>query len=389
MKKIFVMAALSLAAISCTKSDVLDSPVLDQEISFNTYLGKAPVSKATIQDNTSVKEEGYSFTVKAIKHWPGQDNNYTVEELSKQLYMNRSLSYVANTGEGETGGSWKYDDTPVYWPTDGSYLRFVAFGNNVDDENFAAKVEGEGNDQVTSNTEFTYTVPANLAQQQDLIVANTEVLGLAENNPAVRLEFKHMLSRIGFSLVSNSNTPVHINWLKLEGVNKTFYSKASIDLLGTLALSIAENETAKVEAYNVITSKSTFVPQKKTVENQDGPSSTTDVNVPIIQTAGENQTADVDSRYLMIIPQGAPVVEGEGSAAVVNDEMKILGEFTIGTDETVRPISIKLGSVAALANGFEAGKAYEFVLNVKTYEISFNVEVVEWDEKDNTFTQEI
>ncbi len=358
MKKIFVMAALSLAAISCTKSDVLDSPVLDQEISFNTYLGKAPVSKATIQDNTSVKEGGYTFTVKAIKHWPGQDNNYTVEELSKQLYMDCKLSFNNN---------WVYDGNPVYWPTDGSSLRFVAFGDN-------AAASGNNADGLTvkenSNTVFQYKVHNELAQQQDLIVANTEVLGLEEGNPPVTLNFKHMLSRIGFSLVSNSATQVTIKSLQLEGDFKT---TATIDLLGD-ELKLSAEETDKVTKYDIITSNSIFTPQFKT-EGEGDEAKQVSVNLPIIQAvSGEGQQADIKNRYLMIIPQ-----EATG----------ITGAFTIGSDPTVRPIKIDLTKETKLSGGFLAGKAYEFVLNVKTYEISFNVNVVDWDENGNTFNQEI
>lgn len=400
MKKIFVMAALSLAAISCTKSDVLDSPVLNQEISFTTYLGKAPVTKAFIQDTGTVKKTDYSFSVKAIKYYKGADNKYDTLKGVSPVYMSRKLFY--------TGSVWRYDSTLVYWPTDGAALRFVAFGNNVNPTTTTTSTpEGGGEPTTTtttttnfelksgSHTEYTYTVPASLTDQQDLIVATTEVLGTDPNadKTAVTLNFYHLLTRIGFSLISNADIDVHISELKLVG---NFKTKASIDLLSetnSAELELTPIEGNEQDVYTVINenNKQTFTPQFKKDKDDDGKELETNspVNVPILGT-----DATVANRYLMIIPQTGANADGK---------CEIIGTYTIGDDKTPRPIKIDLTSLPALCEqqlgaddntqsvykGFLAGKAYEFVLNVKTEVISFNVIVDEWDNVDDDFKQKI
>ena len=366
MKKIFVMAALAMAAISCTKSDVLDSPVLNQGISFNTYLGKAPVSKATVQDNESVMED-YSFSVKAIKYYPGTDEESEyVKDTKNPVYMDRDLSH--------NGSNWVYDGNLVYWPTDGAALRFIAFGNNVNPTtttttNFA--LIGD------SQTEYTYTVPAELADQQDLIVATTDILGTEEEKPAVGLNFKHLLSRIGFSLTSNATVPVHISELKIVG---DFYTTATIDLLDEtvseeLELApVIDANAPKQESYDIIKVTNTFTPEfTTTTETNDSGEQQTITTPKKVSIYDRENSVTEENRFLMIIPQGAT---------------KIIGKYTLGDDETVRPIEILMEGIEALSEGFLPGKAYEFVLNVKADVISFSVNVTGWDEISD-FTENI
>lgn len=358
MKKILILAALSLAAISCTKSDVLDSPVLDKAINFNTYLGNAPVTKAQVQTTSTMGEIG--FNVKALvcvqsTTGEGESATTTLAPFASNPYMNVLLS---KKGEAT---SWTYveaSDNNVsrnyYWPTNtNEKLVFVGYGVNVEgtyDETSEYIAFDEG-----SSTNFTYTVPRSIEDQQDLLAANTDLYDQNNGKDGVSLVFNHLLSRIHFEITSNGGNgtdgtlPVHINSLKLKGkfIESSNISLASIvenNVVGTITT--PGNAAEEDFEYVVIDAKKTFATKEES------------------QAIFKDAVGDVN-KYMMIIPQSTTGVS-------------IVGEYTIDEDPTIRPIEIPLAQL----DKFEAGKAYKFVLNVKTSTIKFTVEVSEWDEVD-------
>ena len=51
MKRFFIISlALVAVAVGCTKSEVTKAPGHNKEIKFNTYVGKAPMTKAVSGD---------------------------------------------------------------------------------------------------------------------------------------------------------------------------------------------------------------------------------------------------------------------------------------------------------------------------------------------------
>lgn len=377
MKKIFVMAALAMAAISCTKSDVLESPVLDQPINFFTYLGRTPVTKGNYVTIDDMKTIG--FDVKALKcvaettttTGEGDDATTTttttiVEGFDATPYMHVKLT-ASGTGwqyveaEGDNAGK----AINYYWPTNTSEkLVFVGYGLNASGTFTTGTGEAASTEEYIkfangSNTDFTYTVPTTIADHKDLIVTNTEICDQDNCENGVALNFEHLLSRIDFAITSNGGNsqegeggtlPVHIKDLSLKGKfvqtgNVSLASIADGKLNGKkLTPGSAAEEAFK---YEVISETKTFY---------------TKTEQPIFAGA----ETDAANRYMMIIPQST-------------ENVTIEGTYTIDEDPTERTISINLG--ASELKNFEAGKAYKFVLNVKTSVISFSVTVEPWKEK--------
>lgn len=331
MKKIFVMAALSLAAISCTKSDVLDSPVMDQKISFNTYLGRAPQVKAAVIDNTNIKDHG--LKVVALKNVKGSDEN-TYSTDYNSLYINDNLTWEKTVVDGTETYSWSCSKD-YYWPIDESPLTFGAYGLNAKD--YISEI-------ATNNVSFKYTVPAEIGKQQDLVVAESST----NNTGVVPLNLNHVLSRIGFQV--SSDQKITINNLSLAG---KFVKEAEIKLIPATDekyLNLYTQTEEYQDGYSVVSSSSSVS------------FNATSAAVPVL--------AD---NYLMIIPQN------------VTSDMKIVGQYQVGDDNSTKnfEITLKEFDTNKILHAFESGKAYEFVLNVTSAKIQFSVEVNDWSAAQN------
>ena len=67
MKKVIFISALAIAAaVSCTKSDIVDTK-FDEQISFETYLGRDAQTKAAVISDTNLK------SVKVLGYYGGKE----------------------------------------------------------------------------------------------------------------------------------------------------------------------------------------------------------------------------------------------------------------------------------------------------------------------------
>ena len=86
MKRFFFLTiALAAAAISCTKSGLLESPqTYENPIEFEPYAGKAPVTKATEVLTDDIKESGFHVVgfVEGTDDAIDKANPYPVEDIS-------------------------------------------------------------------------------------------------------------------------------------------------------------------------------------------------------------------------------------------------------------------------------------------------------------------
>ena len=123
-----------------------------------------------------------------------------------------SLLFTETVTDGATG-------TTYYWPSFGT-LNFVAVypagilnrGNNADNGNAVQTIaDDSGNLQ-----SFTYEIPSDIAQQQDVMVAVTKGVNNSETGAPVPMNFKHLLSAVRFKVGKMLAT--RINSLTLSGV---------------------------------------------------------------------------------------------------------------------------------------------------------------------------
>lgn len=469
MKRFFIISlALAAVAVGCTKSEVTKAPGHNKEIKFNTYVGKAPMTKAVSGDlaylQSFTAEETPAFHVNAFLHAEvGVNENTELLEISTislaSAYMDKDVWWVSNTASagipeetatlkvifsvsetqpeltgaysgavpdgwvdaytpnarwfatsteltttGEDGvtttawsewavteitednntnnlGSWDYPGT-VYWPDANSSrkLAFSAYSLNVkDDIEFTIPGETEGSVIETPYSDFTYTVPAVVAEQNDLLVTplipNQGITPTGERT-TVGLTFKHLLSRVGFSLIANRDDEDIDITIKSVVVNGPFPSKGTVELksLSPAIVALQGNEHASYSLFQdleggayeyceweskkerqPIYANMLYTPATTTQDATTGEETT----VP--ESYGANEAANPANRYMMIIP----TTLGPDAHILVNYQL---------TDATPQTAKISLANWK-----FEAGKSYDFVFKVSTSAIGFYVEVTPWD----------
>ena len=362
MKRFFFsLIALSAAAIGCTQSAVLDSPDLQgTEVSFSPYTGRTPLTKAqSIEDPSGLNANG-GFNVISFLNKQNNDGS-----TSSTLFMPNVNVYMERN-------TWTYKDI-VYWPDESSNftLSFAAYSDNAEpyitppDPNVLTK---------------TFTVPDRVGQQVDLLATNYQSgLKRTDNGGTVTLDFKHLLSRVGFKLVSTTideDVDVVIKSVKLTG---------KFPVSGTVDLGTEEN--IKIVAENNDTEVSYELMDFTGDASIDGSFITTASTTPVAIYANcvtpvevkkgteytplveATVTANAASRHMMIMPH--KVKEGDKDCAD-----KIVVTYVI-TDAKQRTAEIPLPENFE----FVASRAYEFYLTVSTKSISFTVKEYDWNEE--------
>lgn len=378
---LFSVCALAAVVVGCSKSEVLNRPNADMPIEFNPYTGRIPVTRAVAADIDTLGH--YGFRVYAFMHNGTDGCNYTATP-----YMNKVVTFDQTLDEGK--GAWTYSGH-AYWPAT-NLLNFVAYGLNAG----ATEVE---NDKTT----ISYTVPVDVASQKDLLVAYNQVNTkyTDENQGIVDFTFSHLLSRIGFSLVTKASNAVDVT---IEQVNLVgnFYGSGTVRLTDgketTLTIGDKEVKTNRpyVNTTGVTPSSVTYklLGENGTYTSVGSADGTKIFDNGLLytkdwgkdQTAGNNTTTDDDeydekpdteiteamrakvaanekNRYMMIIP-------AEGT--VHDAELKV--KYFLPGAGTFDEVTVPLSDV-----NFEAGKSYDFKLKVSTNGISFSVDVESWD----------
>lgn len=200
MKKFIlaVPALLALAAVSCTKSEVLESN--DGEIRFNVVANNATKAEAIYCNNNKPGE----FTVYA-------------ESSDGKTYINGDV--ITST---DGGNNWVNTSGTRFWPNDLS-LDFYAVVNGKIDWNVEA-AEGTAPASIVD-----FEVPTNVTAQKDLLYAvktdQAKADGADKMDP-VKLNFRHALSQIVFNAKNtNENLYVEVSGVSIVNVaNKNTFT---------------------------------------------------------------------------------------------------------------------------------------------------------------------
>ena len=381
MKKLFIsMLALVAVLASCSKSAVVEVPFENIPIKFSPYNGRTPEVKSTSFEDDSLS----SFRFHALAFL-----NEATAYLDKEVYR-------ATVDETEI---WDYDGVS-YWPGT-TPLEFLAYGLNT---NYA---ENDGDDNIVTLDEdqrgLAVSVPTLVKDQRDLLVATPVKTNYTESDGTVRLNFSHMFARIQFSLKTKDGNDLIVG---VEDINikGNFYNAGTIDLTydantttandGTKTTSvpaIVPSGTAAEVVYNYITLNSesyagvgngTGTPIydnselyiKYKGEDEEGNETTSENDDEYVEK--ENGDAEKaawkeKNRFMMIIP-----VEGTTHQAKLNVKyfLPFAGTFSADSNPSTEDVDpIDLSGI-----NFEAGKSYNFILEVSTNSISFEVEITDW-----------
>lgn len=347
MKKVIFLAIAAAAALTaCSKSEVVDSTVMNQVIAFDNYVGKDAQTKAAIVTGDAIT----SVNVNAYLHPKTTTDgaNFTSNFMANQV-VNKDGSYSPSK----------------YWPAVDQAVDFVAWVPVADytvstGEGESATTEKKNNIKV-ENATLTFTVPNDVKNQSDLLVANPVLdQNRAAENSAVNLVFKHLLSRIGFEINATGVPAADDNTTKVELVEVTlngqFASEGTVDMTKTYG---EENPTTKVVG------TASEVAYTLTGENFGYTNN-------IIAQGSKTNTAD---SYIMLIPEG-------------NVPANITVKYTVTTlngEGTADDVVITNNSVFSLQTeggepfAYKAGKAYKYIFNITMQAISFEVVETPWD----------
>lgn len=375
-RSIFSAIALMVAATACTESGLIDAPQFyNSEIVFDTYIGKAPVTKAENINLTYLETSNVGGAHLYAFMCDKGDRNIGNLDFSS-AYLDGRLICTTPTNYNTTPvtpGVWEYQiavqtednqtewvKEDAYWPGETKDLAFVAY-------NLAAN---SCIDDATL-TQFEFSVKSDVKDQVDLLVTPLIYQSETGNETNVSLRFYHLLSRVGFKVLpttASSNVSINIFSLKLTGA---FSESGYVNLTSAVSPSIPKiipsSETTYASEYSLFyTNESFTINSSDCTETVDN--TTTIVAQPIFGSVEAN-------RYMMLMP-------GTQSNAAIEVEYNLSGQGDAKSYARI-PLTGENGADWT----FEAGKAYEFILKISTDAIEFESEVLDgWEEHPTTGT---
>lgn len=336
MKKVIFLSFLALAAaVSCTKSEVVDTKFGTEAIGFETYLGRDAQTKATETTTANLDEFGVYGYYTAGK-------TYTEAAPATANLMN-------NVKVTKSVGTWTYSPAK-YWTNEVDKYTFFAYA--------PYSVESDATAPVIS-----YTVASALANQKDVIysVNNRDVTKTSckhADGTYVPFEFKHALSRIA---------------VRAKAV---MYDKTG---------AVATDQTTEFDHTFTITDITlqgdfaTSGTMDLSAENPSWTSTTVATTYDMTATAGQELTGKdfnfSTDNYLMVLP-----TDFTSKAATLTVKYKITYAGAT-SDEITKTLPIN--------TNFEQGKAYTINLTLQRNEdnaIIFNVSSVDGWNTENEIT---
>ena len=179
-----VMTALTFA--SCSKDEV--SNVNNNNINAIGFDASTGKTRASVSDLSVVQGSATGFGI------------YATNGPSATQFIN-NLPY------GFVSGSWTWIGSPVMWPT-----------NSADyPVNFYAYFPKNGMN-LTSTLIANYTIAADPANQIDYLAANHTGVLVRPSSSNVTINFRHILSKIDFKVVTDAQVSVEVQSIKVKQV---------------------------------------------------------------------------------------------------------------------------------------------------------------------------
>lgn len=327
MKKVIFLAIAAAAALTaCSKSEVVDSSVMNKAISFENYIGKDAQTKASVVEKADIP----FVHVNAYLHSKETENG---TGFKADFMENQKVT---------TDGNY----SPLrYWPAEDQAIDFVAWvpETTITDDAVTAV---EKNIKVTDAT-LTFTVPAEATEQTDLIVAGSQ---LDKNGGNVPLQFQHLLSRIGFQINAAGLPNDAVTKVKLVSIvlNGTFASEGTVNMLN--AEPIIEATTGDDKTTPAYTLTGTHFGYTDNI-------------------IANGETPNNANAYIMLIPSN-----NNPSNITVTYKVETYNEGTLAGEIT----NVKTFNIS---EPFAAGYAYKYIFYVSLDAITFTVDVTPWNEE--------
>lgn len=346
-KSLFAILAAAACFASCSK--VIDSPVVDNPITFDNYVGKDAQTRAAV-----IPSSVETVYVNAYLHKTTTTNGdgFRANFMSQQA--------VTKTAGADGTVSWTY--TPIkYWPASDQAVDFVAWipdASEAANSNITIVPNNDG--QYTDVMEFV--VNPDIKKQTDLLVADPRLdKNNAGDNEMINLHFKHLLSRIGFEIVATGvpgvadrTTIVTLNNITLKGV---FANTGTVKM--TQSPVVIDGEPAET-SYTLTGAHFGWT-------NIDETNDFDETNI-----IREGTTRNLDDSYLMIIPT-------EAVPSMINVKYTVTTKDSDGNvsgDPIENETDFPLTGVQ-----YQPGKAYKYIFYITMEGIRFDVVIDDWDEQ--------
>ena len=244
MKKVIFLSAIALAAaVSCSKSEVVDTKFGNEAIGFENYLGRDAQTKADVASVTSLAADG---GIGIYGYYTGDPANEWVDKSNANLLQNEHLTSTDN------GVTWSYTNT-AYWTNDTDEYTFFAYAPYG--KATASQPEG-------GNPQIEYTLPQTLANQVDLVYSNNNKN--ITKRESVALTFSHALARLSVT----ANAVEYADGLTFTvtdiAISGPFNTKGTFDLAEGEWLSM---NTPSEISYDLTTTD--FSAEKETVDGKE------------------------------------------------------------------------------------------------------------------------
>ena len=380
---LFAMAAF--AFVGCSQDEVVSqSPDVNKAIEFGTYVGRDAQSRAEVIEIADLAEEGFGV----FAYYTGK-NDFTSSATPNFMYNQQVTGTPTTVGNNTTYG-WTYSPLK-YWPNnEGDMLTFFAYAPHK-----------SGVTLSTGFPSFQFSVSETVTDQEDLLWAAPHV-NLTKNNntgdvdDAIKFEFKHALSRIGFDVqtmidqvngdadgtsdddTSGNGTSLHEN---TTVVVKEVVLSGSFIKTGTLAW------TEATTGNNVYTAAITGSPESasytlgtgnfKNSQNHSLGAKNTKLQITG-QSVNETEVQlNADDSYIMIIPKNF-TTDDNLTIKVTYDVVTSDGNLDSGYSQVTNVISTSFTGI-----NFQAGKAYKFSLHLGLTSVKLTADVTNWITTDN------
>ena len=344
--KFNILMIASLLLFACTKSDVIDPMSGNEQIGFETYIGRDAETKAASYGSDALPA---SIGVYGFYFGAGSWSATETPNLWTNLQLKSADNWAIPVGEEK------------YWVNNQDNYTFLSYAP------FATGTGENGNGLVAStgaNPTITYTVPTDLIKQIDLLYSNNnKIAHKPTTGTAVTLKHEHALSRLTVKASAEEVDPekyvaytFHVKEISITG---DFNTRGDFNLYNESWGSL----TNKEEIYTFFTTTDAATADNALGEEVVDYSGTKTVDG--VTTYGNN--------YLMMIP-----VDFSKSNAILTVKYTVLyGGVESATKTVTHPIS----------NKFEKGNAYAITIKFgydSSNLISFDCELEKGTNADGT-----
>lgn len=392
------MAFLAIAALSsCSQEEEFlsgsdNNSYGENAVTFGTYLGQAPLSRAVSTDTEGLKSLGFG-----VFAYYTEEADFAEGKFTPDFMRNEKVYWAKEKG-------WTY--SPVkYWPNiDGHKVSFFAYApyteiadtTNITSLPAMGEKDDEGKVTTPSDPVIGFKMEKKYKKQFDLLYSDPALTANMEKqsiDEKVQFIFKHALSRVGFkAMVMIDEVPDKENGSASgDGSNhkdnflgeKTTVTIDSItfesddfSISGELNLATGEWNIKETGNMSYTFDDKDFIAGSNIFEGGESTAAAAAEGADEGTTENNSRVVKLLDEYLMLMP--SPIIDKKHKMANV----KLTVVYTVETEDA-KLVGGKTGFKHKMTVPFKfefiQGEAYDFVIHIGLTSVKLNAEVSDWD----------